>query len=155
MEEEKQSSQGEMPTKKWQWLVNIHSVLTLALALAVAALVWMNCALTREVDKDAGRITAARQEAWWAARETAEARSALRRERLGLIRRAVPWAAARKEADFWSERGVLVTKSGEKYHTYGCSALREDTELTVLDVQTAAERGYTPCSLCVGAEEAD
>lgn len=134
-------------------MVNVHSVLTLVLALAVAALVWMNCALTRERDKDAGRITQARQEAWWAARDAAEGRSALRRERLGLIRRAVPWAAARKEADFWSERGVLVTKSGEKYHTYGCAALREDTELTVLDVKEAAERGYTPCAFCFSEEK--
>ncbi len=150
-EEEKQPLLRETPTKRWHWLVNIHSVLSLTLALAVGALVCLNCAQSRELDKDRGRISEAVQEARSWEREAEETREALEQERERVISRGEELAALQKEADFWAERAVLVTESGEKYHAYGCSTLREDTEVSVLDGEAAAALGYTPCSLCRGA----
>lgn len=147
-EKEKQPFQREIPTKAWQCLVNIHSALVLALALVVAALVCFSCALSRELEKDKGRISEAVQGAQTWEWRAAEAEEALEQ---GQLREAVlveQLAELQKEADFWSERAVLVTKTGEKYHTYGCSVIREDTEVSVLDMEVAAAHGYTPCGLC-------
>lgn len=152
-EEEKQPSSREAPTKGWQWLANVHSAVTLLLALTVAALVCLNCALTRELDKDKGRIAEARQEAWASGREAEEAQRALGRERLSLLRRGVRWVEAAKEAEFWSSRAVLVTKRGERYHAYGCPVIRENTKFFILDVETAVVQGYTPCAFCRREEE--
>ncbi len=147
-EEEKQSALRETPTKAWQWVVNAHSVVTLLLALVVAALVCLGCVMSRELDKDQGRISMARQEAWFSKWKMKEAQKALLQERLNLIRRGVHWVELGKEAEFWSARAVLVTKSGERYHAYGCSTIREDTEFFILDVESAVAQGYTPCALC-------
>ncbi len=152
-EKEKQPSQREVPAKAWQWVVNIHSALTLTLALVVAALVCLSCALTRELDKDKGRISDAAQEAWAWEQEAAEAREALEQERLREISLGEELAAAQEEADFWSQRAVLVTRFGTKYHTYGCSAIQEDAEVSVLDADVAAAHGYTPCGICHWEED--
>jgi hypothetical protein len=40
---------------------------------------------------------------------------------------------------------VHITKTGNKYHTAGCSYLRSDIQI---DLKEAVNRGYTPCSRC-------
>ncbi len=40
---------------------------------------------------------------------------------------------------------VHITKTGEKYHSAGCSYLKSDIPTTLAD---AVSRGYTPCSRC-------
>jgi len=39
-----------------------------------------------------------------------------------------------------------ITKSGKKYHPSGCSYLKSSA--TSIDLQGAANEGYTPCSRC-------
>ena len=41
---------------------------------------------------------------------------------------------------------VYVTKTGEKYHTSGCSYLRKSK--IEKDLSTAVDEGYEPCSRC-------
>lgn len=40
---------------------------------------------------------------------------------------------------------VHITKTGEKYHSDGCSYLKSDIPISLAD---AVGRGYTPCSRC-------
>lgn len=40
---------------------------------------------------------------------------------------------------------VHITKTGEKYHSDGCSYLKSDIPISLAD---AVSRGYTPCSRC-------
>lgn len=40
---------------------------------------------------------------------------------------------------------VHITKTGEKYHSAGCSYLKSDISISLAD---AVSRGYTPCSRC-------
>ena len=52
------------------------------------------------------------------------------------------------EVDFWNSRVVLVTKTGQKYHHYGCPHLTES--YTLYSIVSAALDGYTPCLDCIG-----
>lgn len=48
---------------------------------------------------------------------------------------------------FWESNAVIVTKSGEKYHTYWCQYI-EGKDFTIYNVENAIRRGYEPCSVC-------
>ncbi len=41
---------------------------------------------------------------------------------------------------------VYVTKTGSKYHRFGCSYLRE-SQISI-DKNQAIKQGYTPCNRC-------
>lgn len=43
---------------------------------------------------------------------------------------------------------VVMTRSSDKYHRHGCSALRKSKMMNVLYRTDAIERGYTPCKIC-------
>ena len=45
----------------------------------------------------------------------------------------------------WSTYTVHVTKTGSKYHMAGCSYLKSDIPINIID---AVNSGYTPCSRC-------
>lgn len=147
-EREKPPLEAETPTEKKRWLTNIHSVLALFLAAAVAALVCFCCMQSRELDKDVGRIGGVKQELALCRMELKAAKRETRRGYWERFRMAVRVAAAEKEAEFWSSRAALVTRYGERYHTWNCSVLREDTVFSVLSIEAAEAQGYTPCGLC-------
>ena len=52
------------------------------------------------------------------------------------------------ELDFWRKNAVIVTKEGEKYHTFNCKYV-VDKEVTIIYYKTAENAGYTPCSVCL------
>jgi uncharacterized protein YxeA len=41
---------------------------------------------------------------------------------------------------------VYITKSGSKYHSYGCTYLKKSC--IEKDLSTIEMQGYTPCSVC-------
>lgn len=49
--------------------------------------------------------------------------------------------------NFWNERYVIVTPTGEKYHEYGCYAL-DGSELLTYSKVEAERRGYEQCRIC-------
>lgn len=51
------------------------------------------------------------------------------------------------ESNFWRAKVVLITPSGEKYHTYGCPHLEGRTPQPYL-FQDALAKGYSPCVNC-------
>lgn len=55
---------------------------------------------------------------------------------------------ANEELLFWKKNAVIVTESGEKYHTYGCQYI-VGAKATILYYKTAENRGYKPCSVCL------
>ncbi len=67
-------------------------------------------------------------------------------DRNALLEEAEADLAAR--LDFWESRAVMVTESGERYHTSQCSVLRPGTRYLIYNVEWARLRGYTPCELC-------
>lgn len=48
-------------------------------------------------------------------------------------------------AEDWTTYTVHVTRTGSKYHRAGCSYLKSDIPINILD---AVNQGYTPCSRC-------
>lgn len=46
------------------------------------------------------------------------------------------------------EPNVIVTKSGKRYHLPNCSNVKNRTNTSALDKQTAESLGYTPCKQC-------
>lgn len=52
------------------------------------------------------------------------------------------------ELNFWRKNAVIVTKAGEKYHTFNCEYV-VDSEVTIIYYKTAENAGYTPCSVCL------
>lgn len=57
-------------------------------------------------------------------------------------------AIYRQELRFWENNAVIVTKYGEKYHTYGCRHTKSGIDITIYSVESAVRRGYEPCSVC-------
>lgn len=51
------------------------------------------------------------------------------------------------ELSFWGNYAVIVTETGEKYHTYGCQYV-EGRSFWIYNVDAAISRGYEPCSVC-------
>lgn len=51
------------------------------------------------------------------------------------------------ELSFWRESAVIVTRTGEKYHTYGCQYIR-GRDIWIYNIEAAEGRGYEPCSVC-------
>lgn len=45
-----------------------------------------------------------------------------------------------------TEETVYITKSGSKYHSYGCQYLKKSR--IAIDLSVAEARGYSPCSKC-------
>lgn len=45
-----------------------------------------------------------------------------------------------------TEETVYITKSGSKYHSYGCQYLKKSC--IAIDLPVAKARGYSPCSKC-------
>jgi hypothetical protein len=41
---------------------------------------------------------------------------------------------------------VYITRTGAKYHTYGCQYLRQSC--IAIELDKAKAQGYTPCSRC-------
>ena len=56
-------------------------------------------------------------------------------------------AGYQQELRFWENNAVIVTQSGEKYHTYWCQYI-EGKDFTIYNVESAVRRGYEPCSVC-------
>lgn len=52
------------------------------------------------------------------------------------------------ELYFWRKHAVIVTPTGEKYHTYGCSTIANSDSFLIYNVEAADRRGYEPCSVC-------
>lgn len=57
-------------------------------------------------------------------------------------------AGYRQELRFWEDNAVIVTKYGERYHTYGCRYTTSGMDITIYNVESAVRRGYEPCSVC-------
>lgn len=53
----------------------------------------------------------------------------------------------KEELDFWRNYAVIVTESGEKYHTYGCRYV-QGKEFWIYNVDLAVSKGYERCSVC-------
>lgn len=52
-----------------------------------------------------------------------------------------------RELSFWRRYAVMVTGTGEKYHTYGCQYV-EGREFWIYNIAAAEGMGYEPCSVC-------
>ena len=52
-----------------------------------------------------------------------------------------------KERLFWKDYAVIVTETGEKYHTYGCQYI-QGREFWIYNIDAAIDMGYEPCSEC-------
>lgn len=53
------------------------------------------------------------------------------------------------ELYFWRKSAVIVTTTGEKYHTYGCYHI-EGRRYWIYNIELAKSKGYTACLDCVG-----
>ena len=51
------------------------------------------------------------------------------------------------ELNFWRSNAVIVTTSGERYHTYGCQYIA-GRAYWIYNVEAAISIGYEPCSFC-------
>lgn len=51
------------------------------------------------------------------------------------------------ELEFWREYAVIVTTTGEKYHTYGCQYIY-GRNFWIYNIDAAIQRGYESCSVC-------
>lgn len=78
----------------------------------------------------------------------------LERENAALQKRYQTAAQARddlleetQELAFWWRYAVIVTREGEKYHTYGCQYI-QGREFWIYNVDAAIDMGYEPCSVC-------
>lgn len=52
-----------------------------------------------------------------------------------------------RELSFWRRYAVIVKRTGEKYHTYGCQYV-EGREFWIYNIEAAEGMGYEPCSVC-------
>lgn len=52
-----------------------------------------------------------------------------------------------QELSFWKEYAVIVTREGEKYHTYGCQYIK-GKDFWIYNKENAVLQGYEPCSIC-------
>lgn len=48
---------------------------------------------------------------------------------------------------FWHKYAVIVTSTGSKYHTYGCSHVQGRT-FWIYNIDAAKSKGYSPCLDC-------
>lgn len=53
----------------------------------------------------------------------------------------------KSELEFWQSYAVIVTTTGEKYHTFGCPHIG-DNPFNIYSVDAARLKGYTPCLDC-------
>lgn len=51
------------------------------------------------------------------------------------------------EVMFWRNYAVIVTSTGDKYHTYGCSHINEQM-FWIYNIDAAKSKGYFPCLDC-------
>ena len=71
-------------------------------------------------------------------------------------RKSVPWSDNNSSSTYSSGSSsyssepqsytVYITKTGEKYHSYGCQYLRQSC--IAIDKDDAIAQGYSPCSKC-------
>ena len=52
------------------------------------------------------------------------------------------------EFNFWRNSAVIVTTTGEKYHTYGCPHI-VDRKYWIYNKELAIHKGYEPCLDCI------
>ena len=52
-----------------------------------------------------------------------------------------------EERIFWKDYAVIVTETGEKYHTYGCKYV-QGRDFWIYNIDAAIGMGYEPCSTC-------
>lgn len=53
-----------------------------------------------------------------------------------------------KDLDFYKNNAVIVTKTGTKYHKYGCYHLSNVDAIWIYNTEAAKGRGYTACADC-------
>lgn len=128
------------PTKK-----NIKSVFPIV-AIVLSALLCVSLSLKlqnqmQENERLASELSSAEKKAQ-GFRQSVEQRdsriSELTEEKMEMFRELV----------FWESTAVIVTKSGEKYHTYGCPTILNSDSFWIYNREAAISRGYEPCSVC-------
>jgi hypothetical protein len=53
------------------------------------------------------------------------------------------------ELNFWRDSAVIVTTTGEKYHTYDCYHI-DGRRYYIYNIELAKYKGYTACLDCIG-----
>lgn len=144
-EAEQEEPHQEKNASPNRWKVFSMILIVACVSLVVCCLTQYNQATEAAAELEEAEQEYARLEYLYEALK--ERRSALVEENRAYEKEIRSLKEDRERLRFWDNFAVIVTVSGEKYHTYGCPYI-DESDFYIFNIENAKYLGYEPCSYC-------